>query len=129
MPIEMHEAVPVLRIFSVEKAKEFYVDYLGFQVDWEHRFEDMTPVYMQVSRGNLTLHLSEHHGDCCPGSTVYVWMTGIEEFHQELGARNYKYQRPELEKTFYGSKCVTVIDPFGNKFRFNEELPVDERPA
>lgn len=129
MPIEMHEAVPVLRIFSVEKAKEFYVDYLGFQVDWEHRFEDMTPVYMQVSRGNLTLHLSEHHGDCCPGSTVYVWMTGIEEFHQELGARNYKYQRPGLEKTTYGSKCVTVIDPFGNKFRFNEELPVDERPA
>lgn len=129
MPVEMHEAVPVLRIFSVEKAKEFYVDYLGFQVDWEHRFEDMTPVYMQVSRGNLTLHLSEHHGDCCPGSTVYVWMTGIEEFHQELGARNYKYQRPGLEKTFYGSKCVTVIDPFGNKFRFNEELPVDERPA
>jgi len=41
----------VLRIFSVEKAKEFYVDYLGFQVDWEHRFEDMTPVYVQVSRG------------------------------------------------------------------------------
>ena len=40
-----------------------------------------------------------------------------------------KYLRPGLEKTFYGSKCVTVIDPFGNKFRFNEELPVDERPA
>lgn len=84
---------------------------------------------MQVSRGNLTLHLSEHHGDCCPGSAVFVWMTGIDEFHQELGAKNYKYLRPGLEKTFYGSKCVQVIDPFGNKIRFNEELPAKERPA
>lgn len=129
MPIEMLRTIPILRIFSVEKAREFYVDYLGFQVDWEHRFEDMAPVYMQVSRGNLALHLSEHHGDCCPGSAVFVWMTGIDEFHQELGAKNYKYLRPGLEETFYGSKCVQVIDPFGNKIRFNEELPAKERPA
>lgn len=51
MPIEMLKTIPILRIFSVEKAREFYVDYLGFQVDWEHRFEDVAPIYMQVSRG------------------------------------------------------------------------------
>ncbi|HBO82442.1 MAG TPA: glyoxalase/bleomycin resistance/extradiol dioxygenase family protein, partial [Cupriavidus sp.] len=28
-------AIPILRIFSVEKAREFYLDFLGFQVDWE----------------------------------------------------------------------------------------------
>ena len=27
-------AVPVLRIFDLDKAKEFYVGYLGFKVDW-----------------------------------------------------------------------------------------------
>ena len=27
----------MLRIFSVEKALEFYVEFLGFKVDWEHR--------------------------------------------------------------------------------------------
>jgi hypothetical protein len=27
---------PILRIFGVEKAKEFYVGYLGSSVDWEH---------------------------------------------------------------------------------------------
>jgi len=31
---------PVLRIFDVEKAKDFYFGFLGFSVDWEHRFED-----------------------------------------------------------------------------------------
>jgi len=40
MPIEFQRVVPILRIFSIEKANVFYVDYLGFTVDWEHRFED-----------------------------------------------------------------------------------------
>ena len=36
--ITFDSTIPVLRIFSVEKARAFYVDYLGFAVDWEHRF-------------------------------------------------------------------------------------------
>src|SRR4051812_9278801 len=28
--------VPVLRIFDVAKAREFYAGFLGFTVDWEH---------------------------------------------------------------------------------------------
>ena len=76
MAVSFQKTIPILRIFSVEKAKEFYVGFLGFTLDWEHHFEDNTPAYIQVSRAGLTLHLSEHHGDCCPGSTVFVWMTG-----------------------------------------------------
>jgi hypothetical protein len=30
--------------------------------------------------------------------------------------------RPGLERTGYGSLCVSVIDPFGNCTRFNEDL-------
>jgi uncharacterized glyoxalase superfamily protein PhnB len=122
MAVAFLKTIPILRIFSVEKAKEFYVDYLGFSLDWEHHFEDNTPAYNQVSRAGLVLHLSEHHGDCCPGSTVFVWMTGIEEFHREITSKGYKYLRPGIETTFYKAKCVQVIDPFGNRIRFNEDL-------
>ncbi len=122
MPIEMLRTIPLLRIFHVEKAKEFYVGFLGFQLDWEHRFEENMPVYMQVSRAGLTLHLTEHHGDCCPGSTVFVWMTGLDEFHSEISAKNYGCLRPGVERTFYDAKCMEVIDPFGNRIRFNEDL-------
>ncbi|MGA2259146.1 MAG: glyoxalase superfamily protein, partial [Thermoguttaceae bacterium] len=104
MTIAFQKMIPILRIFSVEKAKEFYVDYLGFTVDWEHQFEDNTPTYLQVSRDGLTLHLSEHHGDCCPCSTVFVWMTGIEEFHREITSKGCKYLRPGIETTFYNAK-------------------------
>jgi uncharacterized glyoxalase superfamily protein PhnB len=111
-----------LRIFSVEKAREFYVGFLGFGVDFEHRFDDAAPLYMQVSRAGCALHLTEHHGDCCPGSTVFMWMTGLDDFHREITAKGYGYLRPGVETAFYGAKCMTVTDPFGNRIRFNERL-------
>jgi hypothetical protein len=117
------QVIPIFRIFDVAKAKEFYVDFLGFKIDWEHRFEPELPLYMQVSRGELVLHLSEHHGDCCPGSTTFVRTTGLDQYHQELLAKDYRYLRPGLEHAPWNAKCMTVIDPFGNRIRFNEDLP------
>ena len=53
-------------------------------------------------------------------------MTGLEEFHREITGRGYKYLRPGIETTFYNSKCVEVIDPFGNRIRFNEDVKADK---
>ncbi len=120
MPVSFQKTIPIFRIFDVVKATEFYVDFLGFAADWEHRFEEGSPAYIQVSRGDLTFHLSEHHGDCCPGSTVFIWMEGIEDFHREINSKGYGFMRPGIEETFYGARCLRVIDPFGNRIRFNE---------
>lgn len=119
-PIRFLQAIPILRIFDLAKAKEFYVDYLGFAVDWEHRFEPSLPVYLQVSRGDLTLHLSEHHGDCTPGSTVFVITTGLREFHREITAKRYPKLRPGVERMPWNADVMEVLDPFGNRIRFNE---------
>lgn len=120
MPISFNRTVPILRMFSVEKAKEFYVGWLGFKVDWEHEFEPDTPKYMQVSRGNLVFHLSEHYGDGTPGAAVYVNMQGVKEFHAEISAKNYKYYRPGVARTPWNTWAMDLLDPFGNKLRFNE---------
>ena len=122
MAIQILQTIPILRIFDEDKAKEFYVGFLGFQIDWEHRFDDRAPLYMQVSRNACTRHLSGHHGDCCPGSKVFLWMTGLDEFHAEATSKGYGSMRPGIEKTFYGSKCMDVTDPFGNRISLNEKL-------
>jgi len=113
-------AIPVFRIFSVEKAREFYLDFLGFTLDWEHRFEPDMPLYMQVSRGPLVLHLSEHHGDASPGSTAYVRMRGVRDYHAEISSKGYRYLRPGVESRDWTSAEMTVTDPFGNRIRFGE---------
>lgn len=122
MDIQMLQTIPLVRIFDVQLAKDFYAGFLGFAIDWEHRFDERAPIYMQVSRAGCVLHLTQHHGDCCPGSTVFVWMTGIDEFHAEITSKGYSFNRPGIERTFYDSKCVEVIDPFGNRIRFNERV-------
>lgn len=122
MAIGFVRTIPILRMFDVEKAKEFYAGYLGFHVDWEHRFPDVAPVYMQVSRAGLILHLSEHYGDGTPGSVVYIQMEGVEEFHRELTEKKYGYLRPGLNKTPWNTLCLNILDPFGNMIRFNEPV-------
>ncbi len=114
------QVIPVLRIFSVEKAKEFYLDYLGFQVDFEHRFDENAPLFMQVSRDGLVLRLSEHYGDGSPGAAVTVHVTGVRALHAELTAKNYGYYRPGLEETFYGALQMKLLDPFGNRLMLDE---------
>lgn len=120
------QTIPILRIFDEAKAREFYVDYLGFTVDWEHRFGENFPLYMQVSRGGLVLHLSEHYGDSNPGSAVYIRATGLAELHQELCAKDYKYLKPGLGRE-ESSVELNLLDPFGNKLRFNEDLKAESK--
>jgi ribosomal-protein-alanine N-acetyltransferase len=120
MPIEFRRVLPVMRIFDVQKAREFYLDYLGFEIDWEHRFEEGLPLYMQVSRGELTLHLSEHHGDGSPGAHVYIQMSGLTDLHRELMAKSYGYLRPGLQKTPWNTTEMRLTDPFGNRLRLAE---------
>jgi catechol 2,3-dioxygenase-like lactoylglutathione lyase family enzyme len=116
------QAIPTLRIFDLQKAKDFYAGFLGFKIDWEHRFDDNAPVYMQVSRGDLILHLTEHHGDCCPGSTVFVRTTNLDQLHKEITSRGCTHMRPGIEVAPWNAKVMEVIDPFGNRLRFNEDL-------
>ena len=123
MAIEFKKVIPILRIFSVEKTHEFYMGYLGFKVDWEHRFEPDLPLFMQVSRGDLLLFLSEHHGDGTPGSTVHIEMTGVAELHAELTAKKYNYLRPGLEKRPWGATQIALTDPFMNRIVFSEPDP------
>ncbi|MDR7034214.1 glyoxalase superfamily protein [Mesorhizobium sp. BE184] len=112
---------PILRMFDIAKAREFYLDFLGFEVQWEHRFDDNAPLYMAVSRDDCVLHLSEHHGDASPGSAVRIRVENIAAFHRELTDKKYRFARPGLENPPWGTREVSVGDPFGNRLHFYED--------
>jgi uncharacterized glyoxalase superfamily protein PhnB len=120
MPV-LGGVTPILRIFDIAKAHEFYVGYLGFEVQWEHRFGDNFPLYTEVSLDGCTLHLSEHHGDASPGSAVRIRVEDIAAFHAELKAKAYRFAKPGLESTPWKTKEISLTDPFGNRLHFFEE--------
>lgn len=113
---------PILRIFDEAKVEEFYVAFLGFTVDWEHRFEDELPLYLQISRDECVLHLSEHHGDCSPGAAVRIETDELDAFHQQLLAARYKYARPRVEQTPWSTREMSIADPFGNRLTFTSPV-------
>ncbi|AQS61118.1 hypothetical protein AGRHK599_LOCUS1980 [Rhizobium rhizogenes] len=122
--IGFERTFPIVRIFDEAKAREFYVDFLGFGIDWEHRFGDNFPLYMQVSRAGMGLHLSGHHGDATPGSNIFVTMRGVHAYRQELAVHDYRFMKPGVEELPWGD-VMEVTDPFGNRIRFCEQKSGD----
>jgi uncharacterized glyoxalase superfamily protein PhnB len=124
MSYEFGRPTPTLRIFDEAKAREFYLDFLGFEVEFEHRFGDDFPLFMGIKQGECRLHLSEHHGDACPGAAMMIEVKGVRDYQQALAAKTYKYSRPgEPEETEWGTRELGIRDPFGNKLTFFENVP------
>jgi hypothetical protein len=54
---------------------------------------------------------------------------GVRELHAELNAKNYKNNRPGLDRPEWGGTEMTVIDPVNNRITFaslttaNHRLP------
>lgn len=120
--INLQAITPILRIFDVEKATEFYVHFLDFHLDWEHKFSADMPLYMQISYDTCLIHLSEHHGDCSPGAALRIKTENIESLHTRLLSKTYKFAKPGLETTPWNTLELQVTDPFGNRIIFFQYL-------
>lgn len=124
--------IPVLRIFDVEQALRYYVDFLGCSLDFGGPSDGRSgPYYGQVTRSGSTFHLTETGYVASPGATVGIWTAELDRLHDELNRRRQTLEifgpavwvpRPE---TAPWARVMTVPDPFGNTFRFME--PPDPR--
>lgn len=110
--------IPILRTFPGGEARRFYVDFLGFIVDWEHRFEAGMPLYQQVTRGACVLHLSEHHGDATPGSAVRIEIPDVRTLQKQLVDSPVYPLRIGLGTEPWGED-LEIPDPFGNRIIFH----------
>ncbi|BBF99400.1 MULTISPECIES: glyoxalase superfamily protein [Pseudonocardia] len=96
--------VPILRVQRFEDARDFYLGYLGLHIEWEHRFEPGMPLYVRLSRGDMCLDLSEHHGDGTPGSSVWIPVADVGALHEELEQKDYPSVRPGVEQDAPGGR-------------------------
>ncbi|MBY8975046.1 VOC family protein [Rhodobacteraceae bacterium NNCM2] len=110
--------IPILRSFDEAAARAFYLDFLGFELVFEHRFEPDLPLYMGVRLGDCELHISEHHGDATPGSALRIEMPDVHAFCAELNAKKYRNARPGVQTQPWGYHDMTIQDPAGNRLIF-----------
>ena len=113
--------IPIFRSFDEAKAREFYIDFLGFEVTFEHRFEPNTPLYLGLRFGDCELHVSEHFEDATPGSSVRISIQDVAGYCAALNAKTYRHARPGYQDQPWGMRDMTISDPFGNRLIFCED--------
>ena len=118
------KTTPILRIFNEAKARQYYLDYLGFAVVFEHRFEPGMPLYMGVARSGCVLHLSEHRGDASPGAALRIEAADVDALQRELSAKADADSRPQVQTMPWGTRDMTLTDPFGNRLTFTSAISV-----
>ena len=47
----------------------------------------------------------------------------LHAFQAELAAKSYHYARPSIEDMSWGTRDMTIRDPFGNTLTFTELQP------
>jgi len=95
-------SVPILRSFDAALTKEFYLDFLGFELVFEHRFDAGAPLYMSVKSGDCEIHLSEHFGDASPGAALRIEVADVAQMSTALNAKSYKYAHPGWQRQEWG---------------------------
>ncbi|WP_299029047.1 glyoxalase superfamily protein [uncultured Sulfitobacter sp.] len=114
----MKPSVPILRSYDADAARAFYIDFLGFELLFEHRFADDAPLYMGLKCGECELHLSEHFGDGTPGTYIRIEVDDVAAMSERLIAKNYKNAKPGWQHQSWGWDEMSISDPAGNKLIF-----------
>lgn len=114
----MEKVVPVLQIDDCDEAKEFYINKLGFELDFEWRHEPGFPVFMGIKYGDLYLHLSEH-GKGHTGSEVYIFVDDIEVWHKRCKEREIEIKNGPVKQA-WGNTDMLLVDPHRNSLRFSQ---------
>ena len=116
----MESSIPVVRMLDEAKTRHFYLDYLGFEIEWEHKFSDTSPMYMQIRCGQAVLHLNGHADEKSPTTEVRIPVNGLEAFCDLLRERTAGEEKPEIVDPRYEGRPtdLNLIDPSGNMIVF-----------
>jgi catechol 2,3-dioxygenase-like lactoylglutathione lyase family enzyme len=109
---------PILRVRSVEASVEYYVQRLGFKIDWQ------TPGFVSVSRGRSHIFLSEgDQGN--PGTWVWIGVEDADALFEEYRANGARVRHAPTNYRWAYEMQVEDLD--GNVLRLGSE-PKDNEP-
>ena len=129
-PFSLKSSIPVIRMLDEAKAKSFYLDFLGYRIDWEHRSSDVvdSPLYMQIHQGDSILHLNGHAESDAPVCEVRIPVENLDQYCEYLCAKTTGPEKPSVvDPRYEGRKSdMNLIDPSGNHLVFWSPKYMDE---
>lgn len=119
--------VPVFGIRSYEEAVAHYVDWLGFNLDWEWREAPGRRVIMAISRDGVSLMLNEDD-ESAIGSWLTLNVTNLYALADEWNDRRHHSVTVAIEPP-YDIPSIFLTDPFGNRMDFQQPISAEEKEA
>jgi len=113
----MQRVVPAIPVADAARAKAFYVDALGFEVDWEWSDVPGEPAFLQLSRAGLSLYLSERPDRGPAGGLTYLYVGDVDAWRAELRDRGLEEDSEPCDRP-WGNREWVVKDPDGNRLCF-----------
>lgn len=111
--VDVGGATPILRVSHLEASLAYYVDALGFTLEW--RADPLA----SVGRGRASLMLSE--GDQGqPGTWVWLGVSDADTLHEELRARGALIRHPPTNYPW--DRELQVTDPDGHVLRVGSDV-------
>ena len=115
---------PVFGITSYEQAIDYYVDWLGFNLDWEWREAPGRPAIVSISRDGITIGLNESLA-AATGAWLSVAVADAQALADEWNGR-----RPGSVKIVIGAPyefpVIYLVDPFGNRIDIQQQNPAEQ---
>ena len=108
--------VPVLSVGSYEETVSHYVEWLGFNVDWEYR-EQQLPFVISITRDGFSFMLAE--SETSTGSWTTIYVSDLDAMSEELNSRRSNSVKIELYPPNDIAQ-IHVIDPWKNLLVFEQ---------
>jgi uncharacterized glyoxalase superfamily protein PhnB len=123
--IELKDVIPILDVRDVDTALRFYVERLGFQVDF--RYQEDPSNYAGVRRGGVCLHMQWQHEDHFRNGTagrlrVRIVVDDPDALFEEYQAKGVVDERTQVRDTPWGTREFGFRDLDGNGLTFYRDL-------
>ena len=116
-PIAFEGVTPILRVRTLSASIDYYVQKLGFKVDWQG------PIFAAVSRGGCHIFLSQ--GDQGhAGSWVWIGVEDADALFQEYQSSGAKVRHNPTN--YEWAYEMQVEDPDGNVLRMGSDNKKDQ---
>ncbi|MBE5812718.1 MAG: VOC family protein [Clostridiales bacterium] len=138
--MEFNQLIPEFDVFNLEETLHFYVDILGFKIEYERKeekfaylsFEKVQIMVQELNKGNNKWQTGELEYPLGRGINFEIDIDNIDGMYNSLKNANYELF-VDIEEHWYrkdnvllGNKEFLVKDPNGYLLRFSEELPSKE---
>ncbi len=114
----LHQAIPILRVEDIEASLAYYVESLGFKLNWR------TPYFLSITRDACSLMLSQGEQGH-PGVWMWAAVKNSDELYEELRARGARIRQKPTNFP-WGSREIQVTDLDRHVIRFASEATEDE---